>query len=300
MELKQSDITKIIRSDNDNKAEERFQKFLLEYPLMNETVYFHKREQLYLMLQQERTDKFIEQFFKKDANISSVDLDFIRSMTNFASEDFVSDYFYKKEFTIDQAKEIMQEHLVNSRFDKLPQVEQLIRENAQLVQRFDMQMEFLKKEREQTKTYSDELLKKEKEKHETEKELLQVKFEREIEILNNKANALEEENTILKRVPESERLSERQQTTGSEIFKKRCRKQGKRMERERDNFIVGVLSNPAFKPGQLTVIMRAVEEGLPLEALKKICVPDLNAKGMETLERFYLNKEKKEEAYAGR
>ena len=39
-------------------------------------------------------------------------------------------------------------------------------------------MEFLKKEREQTKTYSDELLKKEKEKHETEKELLQLKFER--------------------------------------------------------------------------------------------------------------------------
>ena len=132
------------------------------------------------------------------------------------------------------------------------------------------------------------------------KELLQVKFQRETEILNDKIIKLEEENTILKCVPQKERLPVEMQKRSRAFFKKECIRKGKRKETERDNFIVSVLSNPAFKPGQLTVIMRAVEEGLPLEALKKICVPDLSAKGMETLERFYLNKEKKEEIYAGR
>lgn len=72
---------------------ENMAKCLEKYTYLQEEKYAHKKEQLYLMIQQGRSGKFVNAFFSQDMNISSMDLDFLRSIALLDGGEFVLEHF---------------------------------------------------------------------------------------------------------------------------------------------------------------------------------------------------------------
>ena len=132
-------------------VKERYQKGLESYAYLKNDSYQHKREQMLLMLRQGCSDDFIHAFFEEDSGISSVDLDFLRTMALFAGEKFVKENFYKKTVSDVYAKQLFTNNLVQENYKQLPDIEKLLSEVRQMQEQFQAQMSFLKDEQERAR-----------------------------------------------------------------------------------------------------------------------------------------------------
>ena len=139
--------TRILWEETDPKAQERFEEGLRRYPYLKEAKYAHKKEQLYFMTLQGRSDRFLQRFFEEDLNIRSQDLDVLRSLALFVGEEACLQYFYKKEFRLAQAQTFLEEWFATKRFQRLPELEALVSERERLQKEAEEQIEYLLKER---------------------------------------------------------------------------------------------------------------------------------------------------------
>lgn len=320
--MTEQQTTKIIWGIDVPDLEEKFKAAVEKYPYLQDEKYSHKREQLYLMLQYGMSERFISNFFQKDSNISSRDLDFVRMATILFGETFVNKKFYKKEYALDQAKEVLAEQVVELRCSALPKLEDMLQEQKQMKARFELQCDFLEKERAQAKLHYEELLEKEIQLGEerADKERLRAEaksseLEQKLRTTEKEKGALMEELNDARRQHEEEsnvwdaekkRLLEkcselkRQleiENVGQDAEKEsffgqfRNRKEQQRIRREKEEwnqFILNVISNPDFSKDQLDFILQAVQSELTLPELRQLCNPKLRLQSMELLKQFYL------------
>lgn len=320
--MTEQQTTKIIWGIDVPDLEEKFKAAVEKYPYLQDEKYSHKREQLYLMLQYGMSERFISNFFQKDSNISSRDLDFVRMATILFGETFVNKKFYKKEYALDQAKEVLAEQVVELRCSALPKLEDMLQEQKQMKARFELQCDFLEKERAQAKLHYEELLEKEIQLGEerADKERLRAEaksseLEQKLRTTEKEKGALMEELNDARRQHEEEsnvwdaekkRLLEkcselkRQleiENVGQDAEKEsffgqfRNRKEQQRIRREKEEwnqFILNVITNPDFSKDQLDFILQAVQSELTLPELRQLCNPKLRLQSMELLKQFYL------------
>lgn len=320
--MTEQQTTKIIWGIDVPDLEEKFKATVEKYPYLQEERYSHKREQLYLMLQYGMSERFIANFFQKDPNISSRDLDFVRMAAMLFGETFVNKKFYKKEYALDQAKEVLAEQVVELRCSGLPKLEDMLQEQKQMIARFELQCDFLEKERAQAKLHYEELLEKEIQLGEerADKERLRAEsksseLEQKLRTTEKEKGALMEELTDARRQHEEEsnvwdaekkRLLEKcselkrqleTENVGQDAEKEsffgqfRNRKEQQRIRREKEEwnqFILNVISNPDFSKDQLDFILQAIQSELTLPELRQLCNPKLRLQSMELLKQFYL------------
>ncbi|WP_373216195.1 hypothetical protein [Ruminococcus sp. 5_1_39BFAA] len=322
METKKNRSTKIVWEKDMDDLEGKYRSSTERYPYLKEEKYCHKREQLYLMLQYGMSDTFIDSFFKWDENISSRDLDFVRMTAMLFGENFTTEHFYKKEHTLEQAKELLAGHVVQMRLAGLPKLEELLQEQKWMKERFELQCEFLEKERERSKQHFEELLAKERELCEERASSERLKMELEYGSLEEKFRNSEKEKVELKeklddatkqRQNEADQweaeknrlldkcteLKERLEQDGvhtdapkeSYFSQLRSRKEQQRRRREKEEknrLILTVISDSDYSKEQLEFIIQAVQSELSLPELRQLCNPKLPIKSMELLEQFYL------------
>lgn len=322
MESKMSRSTKIIWEKDIDDLDGKCRAYTEKYPYLKEEKYSHKREQLYLMLQYGMSESFIDSFFRGDENITSRDLDFVRMTAMLFGEEFVTEHFYKKELGLEQAKELLAERVVQIRCSGLPKLEELLREQKWMTERFELQCDFLEKERERSKQYFQELLDKETQIFEERISGERLKLELKNGELEGKLRVAEKEKGDLmaqlmdktqqfqdktdRWEAEKKRLLERcselkaqleQDAVGIgtskegcfSVFKNRKEQQRRRKEKEEWNqFILEVISNPELSKEQLDFIIQAVQSELTLPELRQLSNPRLKVKNMEILEQFYL------------
>lgn len=322
METKVNRVTKIAWEKDTDNLEKKCMEYVGKYPYLQEGKYIHKKEQLYLMLQYDMSEVFIDSFFKGDENISSRDLDFIRMTAMLFGESFVMEHFYKKEWSFGQAAEFLAEKVIQKRCAGLPKLEELLQEQKWMKERFELQCEFLEVERKHSKQHFEEMLAKEMQLYEEKLNSDRMKMELQSGDLKLKLRSAEKEkgdletaltqekqkhqNEVDKWETERERLlnkcSElkaqleqdgyRQDTGRGNCFQQLRRKREQqrifREQEERNQLIHTVISDPAFSREQLEFIIHAVQSELTLLEVKQICNSKLDVKKMEMLQQYYL------------
>lgn len=314
--------TKILWEKDVPDLEERYKEAIAKYPYLQDEKYNHKREQLYLMLQYGMSENFIASFFQKDQNISSRDLDFVRMTAMLLGEDFVKKQFYKKQYALKHAKDLLADRVIELRCSGLPKLEDMLQEQKWMKERFELQCEFLEKERAQAKQHYEELLAKELQLGEERADKERLKAEtKSSELEKMLRNTEKEKGALMEELSDARRQHEEESTvwdaekkrllekcnelkrqleaenTGQEAekesffwqFRNRKEQQRKRREKEEWNqFILNVISNPDFSKDQLDFILQAVQSELTLTELRQLCNPKLRLQSMELLEQFYL------------
>lgn len=297
-------------------TDEKYEKCLTKYTYLQEDKYVHKREQLYLMIQQGLSGKFVQSFFKDDMNITSLDLDFVRSLAVLCGEDFVIEHFYKKAFTFDEARQFLEEHIIARELRQ--RTEDLIREKEKSQDQFNLQIDFLKKERESMQSYYDKMLQQEVTICRQEAEIERVKMEHDKELITKRLESSLQENQQLQQqvkdaMEEIRNLQEKEVLEKVEEMKQHLTAGTEKMTHEKENhmwplrniwsrkkcrdekelrnkYIIDTISNSEFSPEQLDVILEAVREGLSLEELQQLCVPRLPVRNMQLLKLFLLKR----------
>ena len=320
--------TKVDWGSRPDGAEEKYRKGMERYAYLKDPKYSHKLEQFFLMVRQGFSGKFVNSFFEKDNNIISTDLDLMRCIALVAGEDFVIDYLYKNEFSLEEAITLLQDHLCKEKYKQFPQVEDLLRENERLQERFQLQMDFLQKERENVRSYHDEILQGERKKQEIELELLRTRLEQQCDNYIEKLNRAQEENQRLQEELQQARMDQEEEINKErEVLLAQCeeikrqiihpdgqadvtesdkrpgglwgllqRKEEQKIRKqksERNRFIMETIKNPDYSVEQLKIILHAISEDFSLEELQQICAPKIPIKNMETLE-LYFQKGRKE------
>lgn len=214
------------------------------------------------MTLQGRSDRFLQRFFEEDLNIRSQDLDVLRSLALFVGEEACLQYFYKKEFRLAQVQNFLEEWSATKRFKRLPELEALVSERERLQKKAEEQIEFLLKER--------AYLQRQKEKEGAEASFVSRKAE---------------EPFLKKREGQKERKRKRTGTLWR-LFSFFFPKKAAARKKKEQAGILKLLTNPAYNPKQLQVLISAVQNRLPLREIQRIGDPNLSAENMELLEAF--------------
>ncbi|MCD7885568.1 MAG: hypothetical protein LUI87_17995 [Lachnospiraceae bacterium] len=147
----------------DEKAVQLMQKYLNYAPYLNsDDSYAHHIEQLYLMCREGFSKEFIEEVFCYGREISLVSLDLLRCIALIGGEEFAM-RFYKGNYSLREVKDSYADFAAREKFSQFDEIEKLRHEAEHARDRFDLQMEFLKKEQENSKAYADDRIRSERE-----------------------------------------------------------------------------------------------------------------------------------------
>lgn len=280
-----SQTTRILWEGEFQEAQRRFEAGLIRYPYLQEPKYSHKKEQLYLLTLQGFTDSFLQLFFEEDLNIRSQDLDVLRSLALFTGEEACLQYFYKKEFSLAQARTFLEEWFALKRFQQLPKLDALIAERELLQKKASEQLKLLEQDGATRKGWN-----------------TPVGLERSQEIPPK-------QETTQKWNPRSTKERLTQSVNSPKPFPKNrlllfCLKRKATVRERKEHFrrqkgVLKLLTNPAYNTKQLEVLIQGFQNGLPLKELKRIGDPALTAENMERLEAFLRTKTKEELHHAG-
>lgn len=147
----------------DEKAGQLMKKYLNYAPYLNsDDSYAHHIEQLYLMCREGFSKEFIEEVFCYGREISLVSLDLLRCIALIGGEEFAMK-FYKGNYSLSEVKDSYADFAAREKFSQFDEIEKLRHETELARERFDLQMEFLKKEQENSKAYADDRIRSERE-----------------------------------------------------------------------------------------------------------------------------------------
>lgn len=235
----------------------------------------HFQEQLYLMGKWGFSTEMIKNFMGLDLSLQ--DVDFFRTLLLITKDfDYIKSNFIETEFLYEDAIAKAVGDLLEKQYP-VSEVEGLQREKERLKTEFELHKSFLEKEFELTQQLADE-------RHNHEKEIITIEGGSEQKILKT-------ENEYLKK-----RIEELNVAMNISQPKKRRFGFGKhfpfctaaRKEETKEDFIVSVLHNLEFQPDQYAIILAAVENGLPLEDIRKIAQPSMPPNNMQLLcQMFY-------------
>ncbi|MCC8068138.1 MAG: hypothetical protein LIO94_13735 [Clostridiales bacterium] len=147
----------------DEKAGQLMKQYLNYAPYLNsDDSYAHHIEQLYLMCREGFRKEFIEEVFCYGREISLVSLDLLRCIALIGGEEFAMK-FYKGNYSLGEVKDTYADFAAREKFSQFDEIEKLRQETELARERFDLQMEFLRKEQENSKAYADDRIRSERE-----------------------------------------------------------------------------------------------------------------------------------------
>ena len=286
----------------------------------------HKKEQLYLALQQGMSMEMIHEILLDTQMISSRDIDYLRSTAMLAGEDFVRRHFYSHAFTVGEAEEMLREYFSGVSGHLQKEIVDLINEKEAARQKFEFNMSFISSLQQMTedlkqsqkeliestrwnaeqlvKSKEEQIIQLENQLEEQRKATADWKRRYE-EIRTNKEDNPEPDSCIddgrcgfqpegdpAEKSVRSNRISIWQRIRNNRSASDHKQSASQNIDRERTEFVTRILGQAKYTEEQLDLVLQAVKEGFSMEELQQLCQENIRPENMGRL--FVFIKSRKE------
>ena len=288
-----------------NDLEERYARLITKHGVPDKPEYVHKREQMYLMVEQRLSDVFIG----KVIGFPSQVIDRLRMAVFVTGEEFLQKRIPSENPSEEMIREWIDEYMkttitpaeikpANSSVEKSLDImgRHMVRQQEIASAQITRLTEYIKQINEMDRDRNERDMHEMRAEHQKEREAAQKQIEllsdenfrlnMKIEETQEEAQKQEEEKSREAATPvfsAPDPVSEQQGREESIFAYRRRRKEKKR----REDFIASVLGNGNFSKEQLAVIERVVRKNFTLPQLQKICDPQVKPENMELLEAYY-------------
>ena len=260
---------------------ERYEQLIIRHGIPEQEKFIHKREQLYLMVEQMLSDAFIG----KVIDYPSQTIDRLRMAAFVAGEDFLLKQLTDQEPQEEQIREWIEDFMKSTNAE-----EETGPANSSVEKSLDIMGRHMVRQQEiasaqitRLTEYIRQINEMERDKNEREIQNLQEEHQKERENAQKRIDLLSDENFRLSMQIE-ETQEEEKKNANPGLFAQRRRN---REQKRREEFIASVLGNGEFSREQLAVIERVVSKDFSLLQLQKICDPKVKPENMELLEAYY-------------
>ena len=271
---------------------ERYEQLIIRHGIPEQEKFIHKREQLYLMVEQMLSDAFIG----KVIDYPSQTIDRLRMAAFVAGEDFLLKQLTDQEPQEEQIREWIEDFMKSTNAE-----EETGPANSSVEKSLDIMGRHMVRQQEiasaqitRLTEYIRQINEMERDKNEREIQNLREEHQKERENAQKRIDLLSDENFRLIDLLSDEnfRLSMKIEETQEEAKKQAdpglfAQRRRNREQKRREEFIASVLGNGEFSREQLAVIERIVSKDFSLPQLQKICDPKVKPENMELLEAYY-------------
>ena len=267
--------------DEKNEKKERYDRLIIKHGVPDKKEFIHKREQMYLMVEQMLSDAFIG----KVIDYPSRTIDRMRMAAFVTGEDFLLKHLSDQEPQEEQIREWIGDYVrstiahpgiepANSSVEKSLDImgRHMVRQQEIAGAQITRLAEYIKQINELDRDKNERNIHDLKEEHQREREEAQKRID-----------LLSDENFRLSMQIEESREEVKKQAEPGMFAQRRKMKE----QRRREEFIASVLGNGEFSKEQLAVINRVVSKNFSLPQLQKICDPKVKPENMELLEAYY-------------
>ena len=260
---------------------ERYEQLIIRHGIPEQEKFIHKREQMYLMVEQMLSDAFIG----KVIDYPSQTIDRLRMAAFVAGEDFLLKQLTDQEPQEEQIREWIEDFMKSTNAE-----EETGPANSSVEKSLDIMGRHMVRQQEiasaqitRLTEYIRQINEMERDKNEREIQNLREEHQKERENAQKRIDLLSDENFRLSmKIEETQEEAKKQADPG--LFAQRRRN---REQKRREEFIASVLGNGEFSREQLAVIERVVSKDFSLPQLQKICDPKVKPENMELLEAYY-------------
>ena len=260
---------------------ERYEQLIIRHGIPEQEKFIHKREQMYLMVEQMLSDAFIG----KVIDYPSQTIDRLRMAAFVAGEDFLLKQLTDQEPQEEQIREWIEDFMKSTNAE-----EETGPANSSVEKSLDIMGRHMVRQQEiasaqitRLTEYIRQINEMERDKNEREIQNLQEEHQKERENAQKRIDLLSDENFRLSmKIEETQEEAKKQADPG--LFAQRRRN---REQKRREEFIASVLGNGEFSREQFAVIERVVSKDFSLPQLQKICDPKVKPENMELLEAYY-------------
>ena len=260
---------------------ERYEQLIIRHGIPEQEKFIHKREQLYLMVEQMLSDAFIG----KVIDYPSQTIDRLRMAAFVAGEDFLLKQLTDQEPQEEQIREWIEDFMKSTNAE-----EETGPANSSVEKSLDIMGRHMVRQQEiasaqitRLTEYIRQINEMERYKNEREIQDLREEHQKERENAQKRIDLLSDENFRLSmQIEETQEEAKKQADPGLFAQRRRSREQ-----KRREEFIASVLGNGDFSREQLAVIERVVSKDFSLLQLQKICDPKVKPENMELLEAYY-------------
>ena len=260
---------------------ERYEQLIIRHGIPEQEKFIHKREQLYLMVEQMLSDAFIG----KVIDYPSQTIDRLRMAAFVAGEDFLLKQLTDQEPQEAQIREWIEDFMKSTNAEEAAgPVNSSVEKSLDIMGRHMVrQQEIASAQITRLTEYIRQINEMERNKNEREIQDLREEHQKERENAQKRIDLLSDENFRLSmQIEETQEEAKKQADPG--LFAQRRRN---REQKRREEFIASVLGNGDFSREQLAVIERVVSKDFSLPQLQKICDPKVKPENMELLEAYY-------------
>ena len=260
---------------------ERYEQLIIRHGIPEQEKFIHKREQLYLMVEQMLSDAFIG----KVIDYPSQTIDRLRMAAFVAGEDFLLKQLTDQEPQEAQIREWIEDFMKSTNAEEAAgPVNSSVEKSLDIMGRHMVrQQEIASAQITRLTEYIRQINEMERDKNEREIQNLREEHQKERENVQKRIDLLSDENFRLSmKIEETQEEAKKQADPG--LFAQRRRN---REQKRREEFIASVLGNGEFSREQLAVIERVVSKDFSLPQLQKICDPKVKPENMELLEAYY-------------
>ena len=277
----QIDVPADSTGETGNGKKERYEQLIIRHGIPEQEKFIHKREQLYLMVEQMLSDAFIG----KVIDYPSQTIDRLRMAAFVAGEDFLLKQLTDQEPQEEQIREWIEDFMksTNAEEETGPAISSVEKSLDIMGRHMVRQQEIASAQITRLTEYIRQINEMERNKNEREIQDLREEHQKERENAQKRIDLLSDENFRLSmQIEETQEEAKKQADPG--LFAQRRRN---REQKRREEFIASVLGNGDFSREQLAVIERVVSKDFSLLQLQKICDPKVKPENMELLEAYY-------------
>ena len=259
---------------------ERYEQLIIRHGIPEQEKFIHKREQLYLMVEQMLSDAFIG----KVIDYPSQTIDRLRMAAFVAGEDFLLKQLTDQEPQEEQIREWIEDCIKSTNAEETAgPANSSVEKSLDIMGRHMVrQQEIASAQITRLTEYIRQINEMERDKNEREIHDLREEHQKERENAQKRIDILSDENFRLSM--QIEETQEEKKNANPGLFAQRRRN---REQKRREEFIASVLGNGEFSREQLAVIERVVSKDFSLLQLQKICDPKVKPENMELLEAYY-------------
>ena len=259
---------------------ERYEQLIIRHGIPEQEKFIHKREQLYLMVEQMLSDAFIG----KVIDYPSQTIDRLRMAAFVAGEDLLMKQLSDQVPQEEQIREWIEDFMKSTNVEKAAgPANSSVEKSLDIMGRHMVrQQEIASAQITRLTEYIRQINEMERDKNEREIHDLREEHQKERENAQKRIDLLSDENFRLSM--QIEETQEEKKNANPGLFAQRRRN---REQKRREEFIASVLGNGDFSREQLAVIERVVSKDFSLLQLQKICDPKVKPENMELLEAYY-------------
>ena len=260
---------------------ERYEQLIIRHGIPEQEKFIHKREQMYLMVEQQLSDAFIG----KVIDYPSQTIDRLRMAAFVAGEDLLLKQLSDQVPQEEQIREWIEDCIKSTNAEEAAgPANSSVEKSLDIMGRHMVrQQEIASAQITRLTEYIRQINEMERDKNEREIHDLREEHQKERENAQKRIDLLSDENFRLSMQIE-ETQEEEKKNANPGLFAQRRRN---REQKRREEFIASVLGNGEFSREQLAVIERVVSKDFSLLQLQKICDPKVKPENMELLEAYY-------------